>query len=258
MAKKLSPEKPKPGDSTINQLTLIVLLIILVVIAIAVSFSVSAASLSNTQKWAFLSVLILFPFFSIATITWLILRHSKKLIVSRNDSVHEWETTSPEKQKRKLNVEVRELAESLDLSADQLTDLRSAYIVAEDLALRKVQDETGVPMMRKIEIGVSDFDAIWIDNDLITVVEVTFVVAPVINQKKIDKFLRKASAAKSDLEKSRQGTRVRLLLVIVTQLDENADEILRSNVKKSFKSTPVDVDIRFLDFLNLQQIYAED
>ncbi len=136
MAKKLSPEKPKPGDSTINQLTLIVLLIILVVIAIAVSFSVSAASLSNTQKWAFLSVLILFPFFSIATITWLILRHSKKLIVSSNDSVHAWETTSHEKQKRKLNVEVRELAESLVLSADQLTDLRSAYIVADDLALR--------------------------------------------------------------------------------------------------------------------------
>lgn len=258
MAKNLSPENPKQGDNTKNQLTLIVLLIILVVVAIAVAFSFSASSLTNIQKWVFLAALLFIPFFSIAMVTWLILRHSKKLVVSRNDSVLDWQTTSPEKQKRKLNLEVRELADSLDLSVDQLTDLRSAYIVAEDLALRKVQDETNVPMMRKIDVAGADFDAIWIDNDLITFVEVTFVVVPVINQKKIDKFLRKATAAKTDLEKARQGSRVRLLLVIVTQLDKNADELLKANVKRNFKATPVDVDIRFLDFLDLQQIYAED
>lgn len=258
MAKKLPTEPNLPRDPTRNQLSLIVAVVILVVVAIGVALAFAAPTLTNTQKWVFIFILIVFPFFSIALLTWLILRHSKKLIVSRNDSVLEWETTSPEKQKRKLNTEVKELSTTLGLSNEQLTDLRSAYIVAEDLALRKVQNETNVPMMRKIDIANADFDAIWIDNDLITCVDVTFVVVPSIDQKKINRVLRKAAAAKSSLENLRKGSRVRLLLVIVTQLDEAGEAELRSNVKTTFRATPVDVDIRFLDFLALQKTYAED
>ena len=258
MAKNKPSEGNKAGDSTRNQLTLIVAVIVLVVLAIALALAFAAPVLTDIQKWVFILALVIFPFFSIAVLTWLILRHSKKLIVSGNDSVLEWETTSPEKQKRKLNTEVKELSMTLGLSAEQLTDLRSAYIVAEDLALRMVQNETNVPMMRKIDVGNSDFDAIWIDNDLITCVDVTFVVVPRIDQKKINRVLRKASAAKSSLERSRKGSRVRLLLVIVTQLDEKGEADLRSNVKSTFRATPVDVDIRFLDFLELQKTYAED
>jgi len=258
MANSKPSEGKKAGDSTRNQLTLIVAVIVLVVLAIALALAFAAPVLTNIQIWVFIVALVIFPFFSIAVLTWLILRHSKKLVVSSNDSVLEWETTSPEKQKRKLNTEVKELSMTLGLSAEQLTDLRSAYIVAEDLALRKVQNETNVPMMRKIDVGNSDFDAIWIDNDLITCVDVTFVVVPRIDQKKINRVLRKASAAKSSLERSRKGSRVRLLLVIVTQLDEKGEADLRSNVKRTFRATPVDVDIRFLDFLELQKTYAED
>ncbi|MDH3492548.1 MAG: hypothetical protein OEM82_03285 [Acidobacteriota bacterium] len=258
MAKIIPTKAKQPGDPTRNQLTLIVAVVILVVVAIAVALAFAAPTLTNTQKWVFIGILVVFPFFSIALLTWLILRHSRKLIVSSNDSALEWETTSPEKQKRKLNTEVKELSMTLGLSTEQLTDLRSAYIVAEDLALRKVQNETNVPMMRKIDIANSDFDAIWIDHDLITLVDVTFVVVPTIDQKKINRVLRKASAAKSSLEKLRKGSRVRLLLVIVTQLDEVGEAELRSNVKTTFRATTVDVDIRFLDFLALQNTYAED
>ncbi len=258
MAQDQEPKAPKPTDSTKNHLTLIVGVVVLVVISLALSLAVAAPSLTIVQKWVFIAALFVFPFFSVAILTWLILRHSKKLVVSSNDSSLEWETTSPEKQKRKLNVEVKELSETLEIAPDQLTDLRSAYIVAEDLALRKIQNEINLPMMRKIDVGGSDFDSIWIDKDLITCVEVTFVVTPVIDQKKINRFMRKAATAKNALEKSRSGSKVRLLLVIVTQLDDVQDAELRANVKKTFKATPVDVDIRFLDFLTIQKVYAED
>ncbi|NNE64947.1 MAG: hypothetical protein HKN33_00145 [Pyrinomonadaceae bacterium] len=258
MAKTKPVTDKIPPNPTRNHLTLIVAVIILVVALLTFAFAFTASSLSSVQMWVFIALLVFFPFFSIAIITWLILRHSKKLIVSKNDSGLEWETASPEKQKRKLNAEVKELSNVLGLSNEQLSDLRSAYIVAEDLALRKIQNETQLPMMRKIVVGVSDFDAIWIDNDLITLVDVTFVVSPSVDQNKINRILRKAAAAKKELQKTREGSRIRLLLVIVTQLEEQAEADLRANVKSNFKATPVDVDIRFLDFLALQKIYAED
>ncbi len=258
MGQDLSNLISRPRDSTRNQLTLIVAVIILVVIAIATALVFSASVLTDLQRWVFIAALFIFPFFSISILTWLILRHSKKLIISSQDTFLDWEPITPELQKRKLNTEVKELSGILQISTEQLTDLRSAYIVAEDLALRKVQNETRIPMMRKILIGNSDFDGIWVDKDLITCVEVTFVVSPAVDQKKIDRIMRKAAAAKNALMKSRKGSRVRLLLVIVTQLEENAEAQLRSNVKSTFKSTPVDVDIRFIDFLGLQQAYAED
>jgi len=258
MTQKPPTENLKPTDNTKNQLTLIVAVIVILVVALAIAFAFAVPSLSNFQAWFFILALILFPFFSITMVTWLILRHSKKLIVSGNDESLEWETTSAEMQKRNLNLEVRELSQVLDISPDQLSDLRSAYIVAEDLALRKIQNEINVPLMRKILVGKSDFDAIWIDKDLVTCVDVTFVVTPAIDQKKINRVMRKASASKTSLETNRKGSRLRLLLVVVTQLEEKDEAKLRTSVKSNFKSTPVDVDIRFLDFLTLQRVYAED
>ena len=258
MNKKSASNSSFLRDTTTNQLTLIVAVIIIVVAAIAVAFALAVPDLSTTQVWVFMAALIVFPFFSIAVITWLILRHSKKLIVSENDSLIEWEPIPPEVQKLKLNNEVKELSKILNISDEQLSDLRSAYIVAEDLAMRKIQNESETPLMRKVMIGKADFDGVWVDKDLITCIDVTFVVAPKVDQRKIDRVMRKAADAKSTLSRSRKGTKVRLLLAIVTQLEGGNDADLKSDVKSKFKTTPVDVDVRFMDFLNLQKIYAED
>ena len=159
MAQSVRQISRPTNDPTRNQLILIVFMIVVAVIVIGSVLAFSAGALTGPQKWLFFSALLVLPFFSILFLTWLIMRHSKKLIVSSNDENLEWETTTPELQKRNLNHEVNELARILDIAPEQLTDLRSAYIVAEDLALRKIQNETGIPMMRKVLIGSSDFDA---------------------------------------------------------------------------------------------------
>jgi hypothetical protein len=245
---------------TKNYLILVIGLIVVLTAIVGSALAFSAPSLDSFQKWFLIITLFLLPFFSISIVAWLILRHSNKLIVSKNDDIIKWETTPEEKQKRKLNTEVRELAKDLEIPSEQLSDLRSAYIVAEDLALRKIQGESTNPLMHKITIGNSDFDAVCIENDLITLIEITFVVSPDITQDKINSYLRKATAAKALLTKTREGSRIRLLLVLVTQIEESAMTELRSNVRNKFKpeKTTVAVDIRFLDFLTIQKIYAED
>lgn len=256
--KKANISKPKPTFFTKNYLILVIVLIVLLCATIGLALAFAAPNLSSLQKWLLILSLIIFPFFSTAIVSWLILRHSNKLVVGQNDDDLNWETSTPEKQKRKLNNEVRALAKDLEIPVEQLSDLRSAYIVAEDLALRKVQSEGTVPIMHKISIGNADFDAISIDKDLITLIEVTFVVTPDVSQEKINAFLREASAAKNIFSKTRKGSKIRLLIVLVTQLDEDEMDTLRTNVRNKFKSTPVDVDIRLLDFLTLQKVYAED
>ncbi len=249
-----------PSFFTQNYLILIIGLIVLLCATVGLALAFAAPNLDVFQKWFLILSLIVLPFFSISIVSWLILRHSNKLVVGVNDETLQWDMTSAEKQKRKLNNEVRELAKDLEIPTEQLSDLRSAYIVAEDLALRKVQSESKSPLMHKISIGNSDFDAVGIEDDLVTCIEVTFVVTSDVAQEKINLYMRKAVTAKSHLANTRKGSRVRLLLIFVTQLDEEALAELRSGVRKKFtpETTPVAVDIRFLDFLTLQKVYAED
>jgi hypothetical protein len=53
--------------------------------------------------------------------------------------------------------------------------------------------------------------------------------------------------------------RARLMVVLVTQLNFEDEERLRRSLNtKRFSGTPVDVDIRLLDFEALQRIYVTD
>ena len=70
-----------------------------------------------------------------------------------------WDAAMPEIQRQNVNVEVRELARLLGVGNDSLADLLSAYIVAEDLALRQIQQEENLPLMRHVSIGGTPFDA---------------------------------------------------------------------------------------------------
>lgn len=259
--KKASDSKTNNDNSTSwtqNYLTLIIVFIVFLCALVAAAFVFTSPNLNAFQNWFLLAFLVLIPVVSIPIVTWLMLQHSGKLAVSENDADIKWETTSEIKQKRKLNNEIREIAKHLDIPTEQLSDLRSAYIVAEDLALRKVQSEADFPLMHKISIGNNDFDAVYVNEDLITLVEVSFIVTDDVPQNKINVYMRKAAAVNKLLTEVRQGSRIRLLLVLVTQLDEKSITALRPNVRKRFNSTPVSVDISFLDFLSLQKIYAED
>lgn len=239
-----------------NYLTLIIALIVFVCIAVSLGFSFSSAHLDSAQRWAFIAFLALFPVIGLILSIWLILRHFRKLFVSEKDDEIPWQIMSPEKQQLKLNLEVNELSEVLGIPKSQLSDLRSAYIVAEDLALRNIEQETDVSLKRHVSLERADFDAVLINQDLIKCIDVSFLVTPDISQDKINSILRKLDLTKKILNKIRPNTKLVLLLVLVTQLDHAAEAQLRSTVAGKFSNTPVDVEIRWFDFETLQNIFA--
>lgn len=239
-----------------NYLTLIIALIVLACLAMSVGFGLSSANINNSQRWVFIIFLILFPIFGLILSIWLVLRHFRKLSVSERDDEIPWQIMSPDRQQRKLNTEVDELARLLGLPEAQLNDLRSAYIVAEDLALRNIEQEAEISLKRHVSLERTDFDAILISDDVIKCVEVTFAITSDISQDKINFMQKKADLFKKTLAKMRPNTKIILMLVLVTQLEKSDEVELRSNVAQKFGQTPVDVEIRWFDFETLQRTFA--
>lgn len=170
-----------------------------------------------------------------------------------------WDAAMPEIQRQNVNLEVRELARLLGVGSEQLPDLLSAYIVAEDLALRQIQQEENLPLMRHVSIGKTPFDGVLVDHDLITCIEVSFLVVPDVRQERIESMLKKITQAKKNLADMKSRLRLRLMLVLVTQLTPDEEENLRGMlITRRFSDTPVDIDIRLLDFEMLQKVYVSE
>ena len=171
----------------------------------------------------------------------------------------EWQPALTEVQKQSLALEVEGVAASLELDPWQTTELFSAYVVAEDLALRRIQQDHSAPMIRHLQVGGAPFDALIIEPDELTCVEVSFVVKPDLRQEKVDSMLRKMGTAKRYLASQRLDVALKLLLVVVTQLTPEDVEILKSRLtSKRFPDSPVNIDIHFFDFEELQRTYVTE
>lgn len=241
-----------------NYLTLIVVLITAICLALGFTFASASASLNSVQRWFFILFLVIFPVFGLILSIWLILRHFRKLAISEKDDEIAWRIMSAEKQQQKLNIEVNELARLLTIPANQMSDLRSAYIVAEDLALRHIEKESQIPLMRHIALDGTEFDAVLINQEIVKCIEVTFLVTPNVSEEKVASILRKIEITKKKLSKIRPNTKLVLLLALVTQLDRMGEAKLRSILGDKFSETPVDVDIRLFDFEELQRIFTAE
>src|SRR5438270_2904624 len=169
----------------------------------------------------------------------------------------EWQPTMTDVQKQSLALEVEGIAASLELDPWQTTELFSAYVVAEDLALRRIQQDHSAPMIRHLQVGGSPFDALIIEHNELICVEVSFVVKPDLRQEKVDSMLRKMGTVKRYLAAERLDVSLKLMLVVVTQLTpEEVDEIKSRLTGKRFPDSPVNIDIHFFDFEDLQQTYV--
>jgi len=171
----------------------------------------------------------------------------------------EWKPTLTEVQKQSLVLEIEGIAASLDLDPWQTTDLFTAYVVAEDLALRRIQQDHTAPMIRHLQVGGTPFDALIIEHDELICIEASFVVKPDLRQEKVDAMLRKMGTVKRYLASQRLDVGLRLMIVVVTQLTpEEVDEIKGRLTGKRFPDSPVNIDIHFFDFEELQRTYVTD
>lgn len=227
-------------------------------ITIAVCLAAGLIMAIYLRAWAFVAVFAV-SLIGLGIYSYLSLRTTRKLAAAQDESRIDWESALPEVQRESLNIEVVELSRILEVTAEQISDLQSAYIVAEDLALRQIQQEEQVPILRHVSIGEVPFDAVLVKQDIIICVEVSFLVAPELRQERIDSMMRKMGRVRKVIEQMNVAMKTRLMVVLVTQLTYEDEERLRRTLgTKRFAGTPVDVEIRLLDFEALQRIYVTD
>ncbi|CAN5593345.1 hypothetical protein BH24ACI2_BH24ACI2_04110 [soil metagenome] len=252
----LKRTKPLLTDSALSSLNYLIAIVSFIALAcLSIGIAASSRNIQALQRWILISFLILFSLFGLIFSVWLILRQAHQNAVSIAGKKTDWKIMPHENQRAKLNKEVREIASILETPEEQFSDLVSAYIVAVDLALRQIQEEANMPLMRYVRIGNAEFDAVLIKQDFAICIELVFLVTPVVPQEKINLLLNKTLVAQKTFKQINFEAKTKLLLVLVTQLDRTQEKELRSNLIKKFSSTPVDVDIRLMDFESLQKIY---
>lgn len=168
-----------------------------------------------------------------------------------------WEPAEPELQRQTLNVAVGEVSRIMQFQPESVGELQTAFIVGEDLALRQIQQEENVPVMRHISVGGVPFDAAFSKDEILVCCEVCFVVSPELGQDRVAAMMRKIGAVKRSIAEMNIGLEVRLMVILVTQMPAADVEKLRESLStKRFSSTPVDIDIRLMDFEGLQRVYV--
>lgn len=210
----------------------------------------------SLQKQAIILVVFL-PLIGLAIATAFLWRSLEKLSFSKSDRCIT--LMKPEEQRKKLNEQIKELASILEMEDEDLSNLRAAYVLAEDLALRQIEQEKKVPLKRHVKVAGAEFDAAFLDKNYSTLVEVTFVVNSSISKEKIDKILEKVEKARKKFEEIKSGRKVKLLLAIVTQIEKEAEKKLKESLLEKLSTVAkVDIDVRLLDFEALQKNYTED
>jgi hypothetical protein len=248
----LNFSNPSPGVlAAVGGLVIFVLFLIGLAVALALKY------VEPPPEPGTIVLLVLVPLSGLILATTVILRNARRL--SRNPKEDFGELMLPEAQRRKLNSEVRELAAIIGIESEQMGDLRAAYILAEDLALRQIEQEKKLPLKRHVKIGEAEFDAVFISRDVSTLVDVTFLVTSDISQKKIDAVLQKVDAVKRNFARIKSKTKVKLMLVLVTQMNAEDESRLRASIAENFRAMSINfAEIRLLDFEGLQRIFTED
>lgn len=196
---------------------------------------------------------------TVAVLGWMAVgaRRHRKTIADKAAGWIAWEPVQPDLQRQALNVAVGEISRILKVQPEAVGDVQTAFIVGEDLALRQIQQEENVPLMRHISIGGVPFDAAFTKDDILVCCEVCFLVSSELGQDRVAAMMRKIGAAKRSVAEMNIGLEVRLMVVIVTQMASADVEKLRGTLStKRFSSTPVDIDIRLMDFEGLQRVYV--
>ena len=254
-----------------NQLIIIAVLIGLIYIAAGIVLAFANQAFDGYQKWPLIIFMAVFPLFAIAMFAWLVSKHHTKLYTA-TPTIAEMSlnTLTPDQQRRKLNSEVSLIISSNGIANSdgkkkitsdgmQRNEIRAAFIVAEDLALRQLELEYGDAFMRHAALEGVPFDGVWINTDKIAGIEVKFLDVPQLSQEAVDTLLDKAEYAAARLRRTRPDADFSFVLTLVTQLGAEEQTKLRMGLENKFALTPVKkIELKVYDFDNLLNTFTAD
>jgi len=252
-----------------NPLGIIALFIVLVYGFAALVVGPFGAHLSEAQKWLLIIFLVAFPVLVLLLFTYLVVGHHAKLYAPsdyRSDEAFA-RTLSPKEQGQRIDRELSASFEEPGNEPNKDTQRRSLntkqqYLLAEDLALRKIEAETNQPIKRQVEFRTRNqrlvFDGAIFKSNEFTFIEVKYIArsSPVAN------VLRKTVSRAGELTKhlllsSNRSLTLRLLVVIVTQAHrDDLESLIEDQLRLEKHDSKVSLEVRQFDLDELKDEFG--
>jgi hypothetical protein len=265
---------------THNPLGIIALFIVLVYAfaSLVVGFG---ANLEQAQKTPLIWFLVLFPVLVLLVFAWLVSRHHMKLYAPadyRDEKLFVY-PISPEEQRLRLQDEADAIQSvepsaggpehpqddktrpvSSAAAASERNSVVSKYLMAEDLALRQLEGELGLPIERQVEILFSGgrimLDGLVRRGDQFTGIEVKYVRIPhppiSLIQAALYRFVSLGSVGATG---AKEGS-FRFIFVFVAEFAGEELDRFEARTKERFPTTPVTVGWRFYNFDELRKKFG--
>jgi hypothetical protein len=175
---------------TRNPLGVVGLFIALVYGIAGLVLGLSAQYLSGNERLPLIWFLVLFPFALLATFYVLVSRHHSKLYAPLDfyDKEGFFRTLTADEHRVRLDKAVKDAlqeeeqpprtAGSGEPDTPTANSLRQTYVMAEELALREIEAEFGVPVQRNLAVGSALLDGVAGLHGVLTAIEVKFVRGP--------------------------------------------------------------------------------
>lgn len=260
-----------------NPLGIIALFIALIYGFATLLLGAAADKLQGDQKLPLVWFVVLFPVLVLIAFYRLVTRHHGKLYAPadyKNDESF-LKTLPEEQQTERLEEEIASVepeairrpprtGSSISDSAPNphqasepsLDAIRSQYVLAERLAIQKLEKELGVSFHLQASFGggrATAFDAVAEESNLFTAVEVKYLRRPFISTVTVREVLYRAVLASQIIERKNDSKQLRLILVLVVNFSspEEIDRLTRQ-VPQLIADAPVKTELRIFKFDELK------
>lgn len=263
-----------------NPLGIVALFIVLIYGMAAMAFSFSQ-HLCHDERILFIGFLCLYPFAVLGAFCWLVAKHHTKLY-SPGDYRFEGHFFGPQSLPHRLEREQEEanqIEKELDAppasgapkaaqsvpaesSLSRKERLVKVYREAEDLAIRELEAQIGVPAMRNIAFSdrgsALGFDAAFVGLNLISVVEVK-VIGSRPSDQLVEAVFAQARQARETVKRNEPSVQFAFVLALVLLENADVDEaFLQSLFFKKGKQHDFMLDVRVMSLAVLRRRFSGD
>lgn len=249
-----------------NPLGVVALFLVLVYGFASLLLGTGTSALTEQQRWPFVWFLTGFPVLVLAAFFYLVIRHHEKLYAPSEfrDERHFFRKLDSDAQRERLEEEVNAVTEAgATDSGDKVEsfrplsrgEIRLNISLAEDLALRALEQELRTTISREVAVNAGDgwlnLDGAVARGERLLAIEVKYFRGGNFPVFQIEHLLRLMGSLKFE-----RFSKTSVLLAVVSDAPEEEDTALEERLRKVFAESPVQVQLRMFRLNALKAKYG--
>jgi hypothetical protein len=255
------PVAPAKTPASRNNLALLVAGIVLLegLLLATLIFGVFPRMEKGPLLWA----ASLFPLFALGFLAWFIAR-PPAVVAEAKPLLKEVTPLSVQEQRAKFDKELAAFAQEAiagtGYQPDEATlqEMTTTYLVAGDLALRRLELEHPGGLRRNVAVADTPFDAAFAEGDRLFAVEVKLAPTGDLRPEILGSVLERAEQTARRLRRAAPDKKFTLVLLLVASLPPPELKALREKMLGRLGAAPVELDLIIYDYNELFRLFARE